>query len=242
MRIPIGKVLSAHGHGLEGLEGLGAPGLAVNARSCSFQNPAGTARHSSMCGGVTPSLSVRRQGRAGTAVIAVYHSSLGRLYGFELPERGWKGSPGSEGGAAPSGGTRGGHGCARSRGMPTTGTGCWGSRRWIRPQRGGGEGRKKKRKRKRALVPEMERLRSGGSSEERPGRAGPGWGRGGKRLRPCPRLGELLGAAGRGQRGSSGPTGDTGHPNVPWRNLPWSQEEEPGVAERKTGRGARGIT
>lgn len=92
----------------------------------------------------------------------------------------------------------------------------------------------------------MEELRSSGSRAEQPGSLGPGWGEGEeggrKGLRPCPEAQGALGGCREGQRGSSRPTGDTGHPNVPWRNLPWSQEEEPRVAERKTGRGARGIT
>lgn len=105
-----------------------------------------------------------------------------------------------EGAALASGGTRGGHGCGLgSRGISTRGRGCWGSWRWICPERGRGEGRK----RRRALVPETE-VRSSGSRAEHPGslaeweQAGTEGGRGSI---PAPRLKELMGCCREGAEG-----------------------------------------
>lgn len=142
--------------------------------------------HSSTCGGGTPSLSVLlvasgsvRRRESGSRGYCSYFSSWGWLYGFGLgpgsrrgwsgSRRGWSSSRGGErsGGERkeaqpPSGGTRGVHGSGLgSRGMRHERLRLPGWPRWIRPERGRGDGRKRE---KRALVPEM---RSGGAEEQR---------------------------------------------------------------------------
>lgn len=90
-------------------------------------------------------------------------------------------------------------------GCATRGTGCWGSWRWIRPQRGRGEGRK--RKSVSARNGGVEEQREQGGAPGLAGRAGPGWGGGRKGLAPSlPRgSGSSRGLQGGGRGAAHGP-------------------------------------